>query len=220
MLFRSVDYDTLQALGSIMGSGGMVIMDEDSCMVDVARFFLEFCCDESCGKCPPCRVGTRQLLNILDRISHGEGELEDLDRLEELAQMVKDASLCGLGQTAPNPVLTTLRYFRDEYLAHIVEKRCPARVCKDLLHFTIQDEKCVGCSVCARQCPVDTIFKVGGQKKYYILEDECIHCGSCVDACKFDAIVKASDGEGHVTPQRPAVLERPPGRKPTSLVTA
>ncbi len=215
-----VEYETLQALGSIMGSGGMVIMDEDSCMVDVARFFLEFCCDESCGKCPPCRVGTRQLLNILDRICHGEAELEDLDRLEELAQMVKDASLCGLGQTAPNPVLTTLKYFRDEYLAHIVEKRCPARVCKDLLHFTIIEEKCVGCSVCARICPVETIYKVGGQKKYYIVEDHCIHCGSCVDACKFDAILKGSDGEGHVIPARPAALERPPGRKPTTLVTA
>lgn len=215
-----VEYETLQALGSIMGSGGMVIMDEDSCMVDVARFFLEFCCDESCGKCPPCRVGTRQLLNILERICHGEADLDDLDRLEELAQMVKDASLCGLGQTAPNPVLTTLKYFRDEYLAHIVEKRCPARVCKDLLHFTIIEEKCVGCSVCARICPVETIYKVGGQKKYYIVEDHCIHCGSCVDACKFDAILKGSDGEGHVIPARPAALERPPGRKPTTLVTA
>jgi NADH:ubiquinone oxidoreductase subunit F (NADH-binding)/(2Fe-2S) ferredoxin len=215
-----VEYETLQALGSIMGSGGLVVMDEDSCMVDVARFFLEFCCDESCGKCPPCRVGTRQLLDILDRISRGEAELEDLDKLEELAQMVKDASLCGLGQTAPNPVLTTLKYFRDEYLAHIVEKRCPARVCKELLHFTIIEEKCVGCSVCARICPVETIYKVGSQKKYYIVEDHCIQCGSCVDSCKFDAIIKGSDGEGHVIPPRPAILERPPGRKTTQTVTA
>jgi len=189
-----VDYESLQKLGSIMGSGGLVVMDEDSCMVDVARFFMEFCCDESCGKCPPCRVGTRQMLDILDRICCGEAELDDLDRLEQLAAVVKDASLCGLGQTAPNPVLTTLRYFRDEYLAHIVEKRCPALVCRDLLDFTINEEKCVGCSLCARVCPTTTIFKREGVKKYYIVQEACTMCGSCFDACKFDAVVKTSNG--------------------------
>jgi NADH:ubiquinone oxidoreductase subunit F (NADH-binding)/(2Fe-2S) ferredoxin/Pyruvate/2-oxoacid:ferredoxin oxidoreductase delta subunit len=189
-----VDYDELQKLGSIMGSGGMVVMDEDSCMVDVARFFMEFCCDESCGKCPPCRVGTRQMLDILETICRGEAELEDLDRLERLAAVVKDASLCGLGQTAPNPVLTTIRYFRDEYLAHIVEKRCPALVCRELLDFRIDEEKCVGCSLCARVCPTTTIFKREGQKKYYVLQDACIQCGSCHDVCKFEAVLKTSEG--------------------------
>ena len=194
-----VEYDTLQKLGSIMGSGGMVVMDEDSCMADVARFFMEFCCDESCGKCPPCRVGTRQMLNILERICRGEAELEDLDRLEKLAAVVKDASLCGLGQTAPNPVLTTLKYFRDEYLAHIVEKRCPALVCRDLLDFSIDEEKCVGCALCARVCPTTTIFKREGAKKYYIVAEGCIQCGSCFDACKFDAVLKTSDGQAIFT---------------------
>jgi NADP-reducing hydrogenase subunit HndC len=198
-----VEYDTLQKLGSIMGSGGMVVMDEDSCMVDVARFFMEFCCDESCGKCPPCRVGTRQMLNILERICRGEAELDDLDRLERLAAVVKDASLCGLGQTAPNPVLTTLRYFRDEYEAHIVEKRCPALVCRDLLDFSIDEEKCVGCSLCARGCPTTTIFKREGVKKYYIVAEGCIQCGSCFDACKFNAVLKTSSGRA-----------RPPGAPP------
>jgi NADP-reducing hydrogenase subunit HndC len=193
-LNERVDYESLQKLGSIMGSGGMVVMDEDSCMVDVARFFMEFCCDESCGKCPPCRVGTRQMLNILDRICTGEAELADIEKLETLATVVRDASLCGLGQTAPNPVLTTLRYFRDEYLAHVVEKRCPARVCRELLEFRINEETCVGCSLCARGCPVHTIFKRDGQKKYYIVEDACIHCGACFDACRFNSVLKTSDG--------------------------
>jgi len=193
-LDEPLEYESLQKLGSIMGSGGMVVMDEDSCMVDVARFFMEFCCDESCGKCPPCRVGTRQMLNILDRICAGEAEHADLEKLEALASVVKDASLCGLGQSAPNPVLTTLRYFRDEYLAHVEEKRCPARVCRELLDFRIDEEKCVGCSLCARGCPVNTIFKRDGQKKYYIVADACIRCGACFDACRFDAVLKTSEG--------------------------
>ena len=205
-LDERVDYESLQKLGSIMGSGGMVVMDEDSCMVDVARFFMEFCCDESCGKCPPCRVGTRQMLNILDRICTGEAELADIEKLESLATVVRDASLCGLGQTAPNPVLTTLRYFRDEYLAHVKEKRCPARVCRELLEFRINEENCVGCSLCARGCPVHTIFKRDGKKKYYIVEDACIHCGACFDACKFDAVLKTSDG-ALARPVAPAALE-------------
>jgi len=205
-LDERVDYESLQKLGSIMGSGGMVVMDEDSCMVDVARFFMDFCCDESCGKCPPCRVGTRQMLNILDRICAGEAEMADLEKLEALAPVVRDASLCGLGQTAPNPVLTTLRYFRDEYLAHVVEKRCPARVCRELLEFRIDEEKCVGCSMCFRGCPVHTIFKRDGLKKYYIVEDACIHCGACFDVCKFGAVLKLSNGvNGHGTePAEPA----------------
>jgi len=206
-LDERVDYESLQKLGSIMGSGGMVVMDEDSCMVDVARFFMDFCCDESCGKCPPCRVGTRQMLNILDRICAGEAEMADLEKLEALAPVVRDASLCGLGQTAPNPVLTTLRYFRDEYLAHVVEKRCPARVCRELLEFRIDEVKCVGCSMCFRGCPVHTIFKRDGLKKYYIVEDACIHCGACFDVCKFGAVLKLSDGvNGHGTePAEPAI---------------
>jgi NADH:ubiquinone oxidoreductase subunit F (NADH-binding)/(2Fe-2S) ferredoxin/Pyruvate/2-oxoacid:ferredoxin oxidoreductase delta subunit len=189
-----VEYESLQKLGSIMGSGGMVVMDEDSCMVDVAKFFMDFCCDESCGKCPPCRVGTRQMLNILERICNGQGELDDIQKLEDLAAMVKDTSLCGLGQTAPNPVLTTLRYFRDEYLAHIVDKRCPARVCRDLLYFEIDQIACKGCSICARACPVQTIHKVDGQKKFRITTETCIHCGACFEACRFDAVVKTSPG--------------------------
>ncbi len=197
-LDERVDYESLQKLGSIMGSGGMVVMDEDSCMVDVARFFMEFCCDESCGKCPPCRVGTRQMLNILERVCAGEAELEDLDKLQALASVVRDASLCGLGQTAPNPVLTTLRYFRDEYLEHVQHKRCPARVCRELLNFRIDEAKCVGCSLCARACPVPTIFKRDGLKKYYIVADDCIRCGACFDACRFEAVLKTSDGvNGH-----------------------
>ncbi|HXR45871.1 MAG TPA: NADH-quinone oxidoreductase subunit NuoF [Candidatus Limnocylindrales bacterium] len=205
-LDERVDYESLQKLGSIMGSGGMVVMDEDSCMVDVARFFMDFCCDESCGKCPPCRVGTRQMLNLLDRICTGEAELADIEKLESLATVVRDASLCGLGQTAPNPVLTTLRYFRDEYLAHVVEKRCPARVCRELLEFRINEETCVGCSLCARACPVHTIFKRDGQKKYYIVEDACIQCGACFDACRFDSVLKTSDGM-NARSVAPAALE-------------
>jgi NADH:ubiquinone oxidoreductase subunit F (NADH-binding)/(2Fe-2S) ferredoxin/Pyruvate/2-oxoacid:ferredoxin oxidoreductase delta subunit len=215
-----VTNESLQKLGSIMGSGGLVVMDEDSCMVDVARFFLEFCCDESCGKCPPCRVGTRQMLDLLEKISRGEGELADIDKLEALAVTVRDASLCGLGQTAPNPVLTTLRYFRNEFEAHISQKRCPARVCRDLVDYTILQENCTGCSLCARACPVNTIWKISGQKKYFIVEEHCIQCGACYDACRFDAVLKTSDGEQHVVPPTPAKLEPSPGRTAKQMVTA
>ena len=164
-------------------------MDEDTCMVDLARFFLDFTVDESCGKCTPCRVGTRRLLEILDKIIAGKGEMEDLDRMEELANYIKSASLCGLGQTAPNPVLSTLRYFRDEYIAHIVDKKCPAGVCKSLLHYEIDAEKCKGCTACARKCPVGAIS--GAVKQPHVIDTaKCIKCGVCMATCKFGAISK------------------------------
>ena len=184
-----VDYEHLAELGSIVGSGGMIIMDEDNCMVDIAKFFLEFTVDESCGKCTPCRIGTRRMLEILTKITEGNGTLEDLDKLEELCVFVKENSLCGLGQTAPNPVLSTLRYFRDEYIAHIVDKRCPAGVCKNLLRFVIDPAKCKGCTACARKCPVNAIS--GAIKQPHVIDTEkCIKCGSCIDTCKFGAISK------------------------------
>ena len=184
-----IDYDNLIAIGSMMGSGGLIVMDEDTCMVDLARFFLDFTVDESCGKCTPCRVGTRRLLEILDKIIAGNGELEDLDRLEELSNYIKSASLCGLGQTAPNPVLSTLRYFRDEYVAHIVDKKCPAGVCKSLLQYKIIEDKCKGCTACARKCPVNAIS--GSVKNPHVIDtSKCIKCGACVATCKFGAIIK------------------------------
>ncbi len=184
-----IDYDNLIAIGSMMGSGGLIVMDEDTCMVDLARFFLEFTVDESCGKCTPCRVGTKRLLEVLDKIIAGNGEMEDLDRLEELSNYIKSASLCGLGQTAPNPVLSTLRYFRDEYVAHIVDKRCPAGVCKSLLQYTVDADKCRGCTACARKCPVGAIS--GAVKQAHVIDTaKCIKCGACIDTCKFDAIYK------------------------------
>ena len=184
-----VDYEHLAELGSIVGSGGMIIMDEDNCMVDIAKFFLEFTVDESCGKCTPCRIGTRRMLEILTRITEGNGTMEDLDKLEELCVFVKENSLCGLGQTAPNPVLSTLRYFRDEYIAHIVDKRCPAGVCKNLLRFVIDPVKCKGCTACARKCPVNAI--TGAIKQPHEIDQaKCIKCGSCIDTCKFGAISK------------------------------
>jgi len=184
-----IDYDNLIALGSMMGSGGLIVMDEDTCMVDIAKFFLEFTVDESCGKCPPCRIGTKRMHEILERITNGKGEEGDIEKLEILAESIKQGALCGLGQTAPNPVLSTLRYFRDEYEAHVKEHRCPAGVCKSLLKYMIIPEKCKGCSLCSRKCPVNAIS--GEVKKPYVIDQsKCIKCGVCMETCKFAAIEK------------------------------
>ncbi|MBR3040141.1 MAG: 4Fe-4S binding protein [Lachnospiraceae bacterium] len=191
-----IDYDNLIAIGSMMGSGGLIVMDEDNCMVDIAKFFLEFTVDESCGKCTPCRIGTKRMYEMLEKITKGQATLEDLDKLEELCYYIKANSLCGLGQTAPNPVLSTLRYFRDEYVAHVVDKRCPAGVCKDLLSFSIDKEKCIGCGMCARQCPAGAISKTDyiapGKKLPAMAIDtaKCVKCGACMSTCKFAAISK------------------------------
>ena len=196
LIDTEVDYDNLVALGCMMGSGGLIVMDEDNCMVDMAKFFLEFTVDESCGKCTPCRVGTKRLLEILDKITDGKGTLEDIDRLEELCNYIKANSLCGLGQTAPNPVLATLKFFRDEYIAHVVDKKCPAGVCKSLLSIVIDQDKCIGCGKCAKNCPVDCITKTDyiapGHKlpSYSIDTSKCIKCGACISGCKFNAISK------------------------------
>ncbi len=184
-----IDYDNLIAIGSMMGSGGLIIMDEDTCMVDIAKFFLEFTVDESCGKCTPCRIGTRRMLEILEKITKGQAEMEDLNRLEELCSHLKTSSLCALGQTAPNPVLSTLRYFREEYIAHIVDKKCPAGVCKDLLHYKIDPDKCKGCTLCARTCPADAI--IGSVREVHMINPEkCVKCGACMEKCRFGAIYK------------------------------
>ena len=189
LLDTPVDYDNLIAAGSMMGSGGMIVMDEDNCMVDIARFFLDFTVDESCGKCTPCRVGTRRMLEILERIVNGKGEEGDIERLEELANTIKSTALCGLGQTAPNPVLSTLKFFRSEYEAHIREKRCPAHHCRALLHYVINPDLCRGCTACTRVCPVEAI---SGElrKPHQIDTSKCLKCGACAEKCKFHAITR------------------------------
>ncbi len=189
-LDAAIDYDNLVAKGSMMGSGGAIVMDEDNCMVDVAKFYMEFICDESCGKCTPCRIGTKRMLEILTRITDGKGTMDDLNALEELAANVKSNSLCGLGQTAPNPILSTLAHFRDEYLAHIEKKECPAHVCKNLMRYEIDPDKCKKCSLCARKCPVGAISGVVGKEPFVIDAAKCIKCGMCIASCKFGAISK------------------------------
>ena len=182
-----MDFDSLDQIKSMVGSGGLIVMDEDNCMVDIAKFFLEFIIDESCGKCTACRIGTKRLHELLDKITKGKGTLEDLDKIEELCYYIKDNALCGLGQTAPNPVISTLTHFRDEYIAHVVDKKCPAGVCKDLLTYFIDPEKCIGCTKCARNCPAGAI--TGEVKKPHVIDPEkCIKCGVCMDNCKFGAV--------------------------------
>ena len=184
-----IDYDNLTAIGCMMGSGGLIVMDEDNCMVDIAKFFLDFTVDESCGKCTPCRIGTKRMRELLEKITDGKATLEDLDELETLAHYIKDNSLCGLGQTAPNPVLATLRFFKDEYIAHIVDKKCPAGVCKKLVSYSIVADKCKGCTACARKCPVGAIS--GAVKTAHTIDtSKCVKCGVCMDTCRFGAIIK------------------------------
>ena len=191
-----IDYANLTKIGAMMGSGGMIVLDEDDCMVDIAKFFLEFTVDESCGKCSPCRIGTKRMLEVLTKITEGKGTMEDLDTLEELANYIKSNSLCGLGQTAPNPVLSTMKNFRDEYIAHVVEHRCPAGVCKSLLQYKIDKDKCKGCSACSRVCPVEAISQTdyiapGSKRASFAIDtSKCIKCGSCIEKCKFGAISK------------------------------
>ena len=190
LIDTAIDYDNLTAIGCMMGSGGLIVMDEDNCMVDIAKFFLDFTVDESCGKCAPCRIGTKRMMELLEKITDGNGTLEDIDKLEELAYYIKENSLCGLGQTAPNPVLATLKFFREEYIAHVVDKKCPAGVCKGLLNYSIVADKCKGCTLCARKCPVGAIS--GTVKNPHTIDTtKCIKCGACMDSCKFGAIIKA-----------------------------
>ncbi|MCL2010361.1 MAG: 4Fe-4S binding protein, partial [Synergistaceae bacterium] len=187
LLDTPVDYESITATGAIMGSGGMVVMDEDTCVVDVAHFFLEFVQKESCGKCPFCRVGTKRMLEILERITRGEGALDDIDKLLSLAEQIKDGSLCGLGQTAPNPVQTTIKYFRDEYEAHIVDKKCPAKVCTALIRYSVDAPRCIGCTRCAKACPVAAIS--GELKKPHFIDDKlCVRCGLCKNSCPVSCI--------------------------------
>ncbi len=195
-LDEPIDFDNLVAKGSMMGSGGAIVMDEDNCMVDVAKFYMEFICDESCGKCTPCRIGTRRMLEILTKITEGKGTLEDLDKLEEISNLIKTGSLCALGQTASNPVVSTMKHFRDEYIAHVVDKTCPAKVCKNLMSYVIEQDNCVGCGRCAKACPAGAIEKTDyiapGKKlpSYQIDAQKCVKCGACIATCKLKAIVK------------------------------
>jgi NADP-reducing hydrogenase subunit HndC len=189
LLDMPIEYDTLIEAGSMMGSGGMIVMDEDNCMVDIAKFFLAFTQEESCGKCPPCRIGTKRMLEILERITNGEGREGDIELLESLAESIKASALCGLGQTAPNPVLSTLKYFRDEYEAHIKDKKCPAGACQALIHYEIIADKCKGCGLCVKVCPTQAIS--GERRKPHVIDvDKCIKCNSCYEKCPFGAIVK------------------------------
>jgi len=185
-----IDYDNLIALGSMMGSGGMIVVDEDNCMVDVARFYMDFICDESCGKCTPCRIGTKRMLELLTDLCEGRGSLATLDELEKLALSVKETALCGLGQTAPNPVLSTMRLFREEYIAHAVDHKCPAGVCKKLLTYSIDPDKCKKCSLCAKNCPVEAISGEVGKTPFVIDTTKCIKCGLCITNCRFGAVVR------------------------------
>jgi NADH:ubiquinone oxidoreductase subunit F (NADH-binding) len=182
-----IDYENLLAAGSMMGSGGMIVMDEDDCMVSIARYFLDFTVEESCGKCAPCRIGNKRLHELLDRIIQGNGEEEDLERLKNLSYVIKDTSLCGLGQSSPNPVLSTMEYFMNEYEAHVRDKKCPAGECKALMNYIINEENCVGCTACARACPVGAI--TGERKMLHVIDQAiCIKCGACLEKCKFDAV--------------------------------
>lgn len=185
-----IDFDNLIALGSMMGSGGMIVVDEDNCMVDVARFYMEFICDESCGKCTPCRIGTKRMLELLQDLCDGKGSLATLDELEKLAINIRETALCGLGQTAPNPVVSTMRLFKDEYLAHAVDHKCPAGVCKNLLAYSIDADKCKKCSLCAKKCPVDAISGEAGKTTFVIDQDKCIKCGACLTTCRFNAVIR------------------------------
>jgi NADH:ubiquinone oxidoreductase subunit F (NADH-binding) len=190
LLDTKIDFKSLTDIGSMMGSGGMIVMDESDCMVDIARFYLEFATDESCGKCVPCRIGTKRLLEILERITQGKGSVEDLDILRDLSINIQNGSLCGLGQTAPNPILSSLNYFEDEYMAHIKEKNCPSGVCNSLLRVVISDDKCIACGICAKVCPVDAITGERKKPPYHIHQDICIKCGSCIPKCPVNAIYK------------------------------